>query len=101
MAAASRLGDAIGQAACVGVEFIGDAREVLTTEQMNLLERHIENYLDQHLDHVRIMPAKVHELIDFFGELNLTPGQKGQVLKLIAEKHATHRARHHGMKRIF
>jgi len=101
MAAAARLGDAIGQAACVGVEFTADAREVLTTEQMDLLKEHINKHFDQHLEHARIMPAKLHELIDFVDELDLTPEQKDQVVKLIAEKHESRRAKHHGMKSIF
>ncbi len=96
MAAAARLGDAIGRAAGVGAELMADAREVLTTEQMELVKGHINNRLDQHVQHARIMPAKLHELIDFLNELNLTPEQKDEVVKLIAEKH-----KHHGMKRVF
>jgi Spy/CpxP family protein refolding chaperone len=101
MAAASRLGDAIGQAAAVGSELMVDAREVLTKEQMDLLEGHIKNHLDQHLEQARIMPTKLHELIAFLNELNLAPEQKDQVVKLIAEKHEAQRAKHHGMKRVF
>jgi Spy/CpxP family protein refolding chaperone len=96
MAAAARLGDAIGHAAGVGAELMADAREVLTTEQMDLVKGHINDRLDQHLEHARIMPAKLHELIDFIDELNLTPEQKDEVVKLIAEKH-----NHHGLKRVF
>jgi hypothetical protein len=80
---------------------MADAREVLTTEQMDLVKGHINNHLDQHLEHARIMPTKLHELIDFLTELSLTPEQKDQVVKLIAEKHEAQRAKHHGMKRVF
>jgi len=101
MAAAATLGDAVGQAACVGAGLMADAREVLTPEQMHLVKRQINNHLDQHLEHARIMPAKLHELIDFVEELGLTPEQKDQVVKLIAEKHEAQRAKHHGTKRFF
>jgi Spy/CpxP family protein refolding chaperone len=101
MAAAATLGDAIGQAACVGIEFTVDAREVLTTKQVDLLREHINKHFDQHLEHARIVPAKLHELIDFVEELGLTPEQKDQVVKLIADKHEAQRAKHHGMKRVF
>jgi Spy/CpxP family protein refolding chaperone len=101
IAAAARLGDAIGQAACVGAEVTAGAREVLTTEQMDVLNKHINKHFDQHLEHARIMPAKLHALTDFVDELGLTPDQKDQVVKLIAEKHEARGARHHGMKRAF
>jgi Spy/CpxP family protein refolding chaperone len=101
MAAAATLGDAIGQAAGVGIEFTVDAREVLTTKQVDLLREHINKHFDQHLEHARIVPAKLHELIDFVEELGLTPEQKDQVVKLIADKHEAQRAKHHGMKRVF
>ena len=101
MAAAATLGDAVGQAACVGAGLMADAREVLTPEQMHLVKRQINNHLDQHLEHARIMPAKLHELIEFVNELGLTPEQKDQVVKLIAEKHEAQRAKHHGTKRFF
>jgi Spy/CpxP family protein refolding chaperone len=101
MAAAARLGEAIGHAAGQGAALIADAREVLTTEQMDLVKGHINNHLDQHLEHARIMPTKLHELIDFLNELSLTPEQKDQVVKLIAEKHEAQRTQYHGMKRVF
>jgi Spy/CpxP family protein refolding chaperone len=101
MAAAARLGDAVGQAACVATEFTAVAKELLTTEQMDLLKDHINKHLDQHLKHARIMPEKVHALIDFFSELGLTPEQKDQVVQLFAEKHGAQRTGHHGMKGIF
>ena len=101
MAAAVRLGDAIGRAAEVGAELVADAREVLTTEQMDRVKGHLNDRLDQHLEHARIMPARVHELIDFLDELGLTPEQKDQVVRLIAEKREAQRAGHCGMKRVF
>jgi Spy/CpxP family protein refolding chaperone len=101
MAAAVRLGDAIGRAAEVGAELMADAREVLTTEQMDRVKGHLNDRLDQHLEHARIMPARVHELIDFLDELGLTPEQKDQVVRLIAEKREAQRAGHYGMKRVF
>jgi hypothetical protein len=68
---------------------------------MDLLNKHINKHFDQHLENARIMPAKLHALIDFVEELGLTPDQKDQVVKLIAEKHEARGARHHGMKRAF
>ncbi len=100
MAAAARFGDAIGHAAGVAAGLMADAKETLTTEQMDLLNRHLSNHLDQHLEHARILPAKFHELSDFLDELNLTPGQKDQLVKWIAEKHKEQRAKHHGMKNV-
>jgi len=101
MGAAARLGDAIGHAAGVVAGLMADAKDVLTTEQMDLVKGHINNHLDQHLEHARIMPAKFHDLIDFVNELGMSPDQKDQVVKLIAEKHEAQRARHHGMNRVF
>jgi Spy/CpxP family protein refolding chaperone len=101
MVAAARLGDAIGHATGVGAGLVADAREVLTTEQLDLIKEYTNNHLDQHLEHARIIPAKFHELIDFLNELGLTPDQKDKVVKLIAEKHGVRRVKHHGMKRFF
>ena len=100
MAAAAGLGDAIGYAAVFGAEFMADAKAVLTTEQLDLLQSHINHRLDQHLEHARIVPAKFHELIGFLDELNLTPEQKDQIVKWIAEKHKEQRGKHPGMKRV-
>jgi Spy/CpxP family protein refolding chaperone len=101
MAASAGLGDAIGSAAVVGAEFMAEAKSVLTTEQLDLLKSHINHHLDQHLEHARIVPAKFHELTGFLEELSLTPGQKEQIVKLIAKKHKEHKTRHSGMKGIF
>jgi Spy/CpxP family protein refolding chaperone len=101
MAAAASLGDAIGRAAGVGAGLMIDAREVLTAEQMDLVRRHIAILCDQHLEHARIIPAKFHEWIGLLNDLGLSPSQKDQVVKLIAEKHQAQRARHHAMKSIF
>ena len=101
MDAAVRLGDAIGRAAGVGAELMADARDVLTTEQVDRVKGHLNDRLDQHLGHARTMPARVHELIDFLDELGLTPEQKDQVVRLIAEKREAQRAGHYGMKRVF
>jgi Spy/CpxP family protein refolding chaperone len=101
MAAAARLGDAIGRAAGVGAELVADAREVLTAEQMDLVKGHLNDRFDQHLERARVMPAKVHELVDLLNELGLTPEQKDQVVKLVAEKREAHRAMHRGKKGFF
>jgi Spy/CpxP family protein refolding chaperone len=100
MTAAAGFGDAIGHAAAVGAELVADAKEVLTTEQMDLLKSYINQHLNQHLQQVRIMPAKFHELIDLFDGLKLTPEQKDRIVKQIAEKHKEQRAKHRGMKRV-
>jgi Spy/CpxP family protein refolding chaperone len=99
--AAARLGDAIGQAAGVGAGLMADAREVLTTEQMDLVKRQISNGFDRRLEHARILPAKFHELIGFFNELDLNSEQKDQVVKLITEKHAARRTGRHRMGRVY
>ena len=101
MAAAAGLGSVIGQAAGVRAGLLADVKEVLTTEQTDLVRGHINSHFDQHLERARMMPAKVHDLIDFLNELGLTPGQKDQVVTLIAERHKAQRARHEGMKRLF
>jgi Spy/CpxP family protein refolding chaperone len=101
MAAAAGLGNVIGQAAGVGAGLIADVKEVLTTEQTDLVRGHINSHFDQHLEHARMMPVRVHDLIDFLNELGLTPGQKDQVVTLIAERHEAQRTRHEGMKRLF
>jgi Spy/CpxP family protein refolding chaperone len=98
MAASASLGQAIAQAAETGAEIVSGASAVLTARQMDLIKEHINNHLDRHLELVRGLPAKVHEFYDFLNELALTAEQKDQVVKLIAEKHKAHRARHHGMK---
>jgi len=100
MTAAAGFGDAIGHAAAVGAELAADAKEVLTTEQMDLLKSYINQHLNQHLEQVRIVPAKFHELIDLFDGLKLTPEQKDQIVKQIAEKHKEQRPKHRGMKRV-
>ena len=101
MAAAAGLGNAIGQVAGVGAGLMADVKGVLTTEQTDLVRGHINSHFDQHLEHARMMPVKVHELIDFLNELGLTPGQKDQVVILIAERHEAQRAKHEEMKRLF
>jgi Spy/CpxP family protein refolding chaperone len=100
MAAAAGFGDAIGNAVAVGAEFMADAKEVLTTDQMDLFKSHINNHLDQHLKHARIVPAKFQNLIGFLDELNLTSEQKDQIVKWIAEKLKEQRGKHRGMKRF-
>jgi Spy/CpxP family protein refolding chaperone len=100
MADAASFGDAVGYAARVGAGLMADAREVLTTEQMDLLRSHITNRVDRPLEHARIMPAKFHELIGFLDELNLTPEQKDQIVKRIAERHGEQKAKRPGMKRV-
>jgi Spy/CpxP family protein refolding chaperone len=101
MAVAARLGDAIGHAAETGTGLMADAREVLTSEQMDFIKGHSDDLLDQHLEHARTIPVKLHELIDFLNELGLTPDQKDQVVKLIAQKHEARGPMHHGMRRVF
>jgi len=100
MASAARFGDAIGYAAAVGVELMADAKEVLTTEQVDLLKSYINNHLDQHLEHARNLPAKFHELIDFLDELDLTHEQKDHIVKLIAEKHKEQKPKCHRIKSV-
>jgi len=100
MAAAARFGDAIGYAAAVGVELMADAKEVLTTEQVDLLKSYINHHLDQHLEHARNLPAKFHELIDFLDELDLTHEQKDHIVKLIAEKHKEQKPKCHRIKSV-
>ena len=100
MASAARFGDAIGYAAAVGVELMADAKEVLTTEQVDLLKSYINNHLDQHLEHARNLPAKFHKLIDFLDELDLTHEQKDHIVKLIAEKHKEQKPKCHRIKSV-
>jgi hypothetical protein len=101
MAATAELGHVIGRAAGSGAELIADLNEVLTTEQTDLVREHINSLFGHHFEHARRMPVKVHELIDFLRELGLTPGQKDQVVKRIAETHRAQWTRHEEMKRLF
>jgi Spy/CpxP family protein refolding chaperone len=102
MAAAAKLGDAIGQAAGVGAMFMNDAKEVLTTEQIELVREHMDSRIERHVEQVRIIPAKVHEVIELIDELGLTPEQKDLVVKVITQRHRDRRSNeHHGITKFF
>jgi Spy/CpxP family protein refolding chaperone len=98
VAAGERFGDAMGHAAALGAGLVASARDVLTQEQMDVLQTHVNRHLQGHLEHARIIPARVHEVIGFLNELNLTAEQKDRIVALIAEKHAQHHGRQRAMK---
>ncbi len=102
LTAAAILGDAIGRAAGVGAGLMAEVKQVLTTEQTELLGSYINNQLDRHVEHVRIMPLKVRQAVDLIDELGLTADQKDQIVKWIAEKHQVRNAtKHHGAPHFF
>lgn len=85
--AAEDLGNAVGRAAHTAAVVVGDARGILTPEQSDLLDSHMEMYFEEHLAQVRNLPGRIHAVFDLLQTLDLTPEQKEQIMNILVDHH--------------